>query len=279
MNTVFGKPPFEDWFLALREQEQTMFRVPLNTLSLEKIRGYVKSNAIDLLLPLRYEDMRFLSLHDVGCPYLSPPNFEIVRVLNEKNLFVDLMLYNELDDFLPEIYVICTDTPKTYKPIKYPAVFKPTVGLAGAGVKILNEEADLPEGQTNYIVQEYIEGSKEYVGNYVFYRGELLFSQVMSQVYEGDRHIKHGKMLNNEIVHDFDHQQFSRIFSLLKYTGPMCIDFKLIDSKVKIFEINPRFGGTIVCNYMTDVVQALRSQYEQIFLGASRNLSKLNKEL
>ena len=42
------------------------------------------------------------------------------------------------------------------------------------------------------------------------------------------------------------------IYKFLAYTGVTCVDFKICDGKLKIFEINPRFGGTVVKNNMIE---------------------------
>lgn len=39
-----------------------------------------------------------------------------------------------------------------------------------------------------------------------------------------------------------------RIFKEINYTGMACVDFKIANGELKIFEINSRFGGTIVRN-------------------------------
>jgi predicted ATP-grasp superfamily ATP-dependent carboligase len=53
-------------------------------------------------------------------------------------------------------------------------------------------------------------------------------------------------MIKYKKIDNFDWTPFEKIFTKLKYTGFACIDFKMINSKIKIFEINPRLGGTIV---------------------------------
>jgi predicted ATP-grasp superfamily ATP-dependent carboligase len=257
LKVVFGRPPFEDWARALIQAEQAMFSRSLHTITLHEIRHFIKSNEIDLFIPLTLADMRFSSLYDLGCERLSPQNFEIVRLLNEKNLFHDFMQYNGLADFLPDTYVVCTEEPRILQEIQYPAIFKPRVGAGGNGVQVLTEKSSYLEDRKNYIVQEYISGQQEYIGNYVFFRGNRVFSKVLTQTYDGEFTVKRGKMTDFETVDDFDHQRFSAIFSALNFTGAICIDFKMIGSDIKIFEINPRFGGTVACNYMTEVLRSL----------------------
>ena len=194
MKFVFGRPPFQDWADALMAQKRLLFKRVLHTVGLDEIRHFIASNKIDLFIPLTYADMRFLSLYDLGCQYLSPQNFEIVRLLNEKDLFIDFMRCNGLEGFLPDTYVVCAEAPKIYQEIQYPAIFKPRVGVGGNGVKVLAGKSSFLEGRTNYIIQEYVPGRGEYIGNYVFFRGKRVFSKVLTQAHEGDFSIKRGKM-------------------------------------------------------------------------------------
>ena len=72
---------------------------------------------------------------------------------------------------------------------------------------------------------------------------EIYYKSRESQNY----HISHGKKMRYTSV-KLDIPIFCKIFQLLKYTGFACIDFKIIDDNIKIFEINPRLGGTLVHN-------------------------------
>jgi len=64
------------------------------------------------------------------------------------------------------------------------------------------------------------------------------------------------KVIDNRI--DFCMDIFSKIFTKLNYTGFACADFKLYDDNLKIFEINPRLGGTII-NDRLDFVELMNA--------------------
>ena len=51
------------------------------------------------------------------------------------------------------------------------------------------------------------------------------------------------------------HALFAAILDLLDYEGVACIDFKVADGRPQIFEINPRFGGSL-CRDATAFIQA-----------------------
>ena len=52
-------------------------------------------------------------------------------------------------------------------------------------------------------------------------------------------------MNTTEVNHDKFLNDFENILSLMNYQGICCFNYKILDGKPKIFEINPRFGGTM----------------------------------
>lgn len=66
-----------------------------------------------------------------------------------------------------------------------------------------------------------------------------------------------------ESVAGLDDQHFEvfrKIFELTKFSGPACINFKIVEGKPVIFEINPRFGGSLFRpRFRTQLLEALRT--------------------
>jgi biotin carboxylase len=54
-----------------------------------------------------------------------------------------------------------------------------------------------------------------------------------------------------------DISPFLPLFEAMKYTGPLCLNFKYTNQGPKLFEMNPRFGGTLICNYFHAVLSHL----------------------
>jgi predicted ATP-grasp superfamily ATP-dependent carboligase len=53
---------------------------------------------------------------------------------------------------------------------------------------------------------------------------------------------------------------FSQILERLSYEGTACFDYKVVDGKPLVFEINPRYGGSLsgdVTAYLDAYVDAL----------------------
>ncbi|MNC96669.1 hypothetical protein D3C83_141030 [compost metagenome] len=51
---------------------------------------------------------------------------------------------------------------------------------------------------------------------------------------------------------------FCEILTLLKFEGLCCFNYKIKDSRPLIFEINPRFGGSL-CSYFYPFIRHLEN--------------------
>ncbi len=63
--------------------------------------------------------------------------------------------------------------------------------------------------------------------------------------------IKRGAIKNYKIINNLDNVNdsiFDNIFKKLNYNGFATADFTISDNIIKIFEINPRPGGSLVLN-------------------------------
>ncbi len=70
-------------------------------------------------------------------------------------------------------------------------------------------------------------------------------------------YIKKGAVRDNYLV-DVDISYFKLIIKKMNFTGPININFKLINKKIYILEINPRFGGSFVKSpYLYDLFYSL----------------------
>jgi predicted ATP-grasp superfamily ATP-dependent carboligase len=89
---------------------------------------------------------------------------------------------------------------------------------------------------------EAIRGRYEYVQHSAWIDGDPIVVVTGRQDMGDDLVIKRGSV-TYERCDDVD---FGAIFRALKYTGFACVDFKIKDGQPKIFEINPRLGGSLV---------------------------------
>lgn len=204
------------------------------------LQNGLKKN-INYILPLSKDD--FLTIKD-RTPYkILFPGIETFDLLDNKVEFIKFMMVN-FKDYIPEVYYL--DNVKLKDPV-FPVVSKPRYSRAGCGVKICHTAIEISGDKT--IVQKCIDEQYEYTGHVLCIDGKIINWKVIRFLYP-KYNVKTTNFPHNyENITKFDMTIFSDIIKSLNYTGGMCIDFKLDnESKIKIFEINPRFGGSAFDN-------------------------------
>jgi len=250
MKILFGKPMSGDWvktFNKLLDDNPTNYFM-MSIKNINDVNEFIKKHNIDILFPIKTEDAILLSKHKFNCFCVFPTDVNLIRTLNDKKLFYEYCNDNKLGQYVQKIY--------NKDNIIYPAVAKPRIGMSGMGAHILNCESDMLEKYkvNRYLICEYIQGSLEYSANIMSIGGEIIYCLILQQQHSTKPYIKRSTMTNfikidNELC-CFD--DLKLIYKFLAYTGVTCVDFKICDGKLKIFEINPRFGGTVVKNNMIE---------------------------
>jgi glutathione synthase/RimK-type ligase-like ATP-grasp enzyme len=140
--------------------------------------------------------------------------------------------------------------------LTFPCVMKATESCAGKDVHIVNSRIEYKRIENKFkgrkfIIQELINYDIYWTGHFFVYHGEIKFEIYYKAFNTLENFIKCGKITNYvRELHSKFRYIFDKIFVKLNYTGVACIDFCLdsVSNDCKIFEINPRFGGSIVHN-------------------------------
>jgi len=124
-------------------------------------------------------------------------------------------------------------------------------------MKIIKKEDILNEYFEKYIIQEYIQDNSEYVIHIIAKEGKIIHyfcyqykildienSEIFIRTKEfSDKHkielIKHKLSQDNLDI-------FEKFLLPCKYTGPCNFDFKYQNKQIKVLEINPRLGGSLM---------------------------------
>ena len=230
------------------------------TLKLEEI----KPNS--WILPLREEDIFALSNTHSNHVSLFPSK-DAIETCHNKARFRDFLLENGLSQFMP--YPISIFSPH----IDFPVIHKPVRGKASDGIRISANRLDILVNDVigriksrslkkRFLIQQYIPGGNEYNLYCVCVAGELIWSvaryrKIKSQIFRPE--IDHENDQELELTKDCM-EVFRKIFKLLDFSGPACVDFTLIDGLPVIFEVNPRFGGGLFtsANMRDSLIDCLR---------------------
>ena len=187
--------------------------------------------------------------------------------LDDKKKFADYAIENKLSQFIPCIYSKWCDRSADIL-----VIVKPRIGAYSYGVskKKLYEVQDWEFD--DHVVQEYIKDPIEYAGYFVAYNGNITHSFAYMGnhgngefiKYEGgvfDTTPKTRVTLDDKIV-----KELELFLKPTFFTGTCCFDFKIKDGNLKVFEINPRLGGSLTLEEnktdLTDIIRKLINIYD-----------------
>jgi len=240
----------QDWMDALHPDSELWDKV-------ENADVVINSEARQNLLPTKIAEFRDViiplmesHIREIPTGYASlVPDSKSLEIFQNKQKFDELLSALSLSKYAP-LRLSLADSKV------YPIVLKRIDLNGGVGVELIRSEGDLIDAITsnmwagqNYILQEYIQGYNEFVWHAVYKDGVKIWDTTFEYVMEKNEFIRMANSkftikrvsLNIESLKVFD-----SILGRMNYSGPCNIDFKFQGSNLKIFEINPRLGGSLM---------------------------------
>lgn len=217
---------------------------------------YIKSNAIDVVIPMSDPTAQFLSKHKhsfAGLTKYILPDYPVFKKGYDKNQLMKIC--RERGYPHPATYDMADTNVKDIGDSFFPAMLKPNITTGGRGMKIINSknelESVLPENVKEYgpcHLQEFVKsGGRQFkVELFLDNEGNLINSSVIDKIryypVSGGSSCFNVTVLNDSLV--------ETCYALLKDIGWVGFaDFDLIedpkDQKFKIMEINPRIPACI----------------------------------
>jgi glutathione synthase/RimK-type ligase-like ATP-grasp enzyme len=248
---LIGLPELENWKTHIIKLQS----VYPNTIFVRKldnennVNKFCSENKINFILPIRYNQVRFLFENKINYKFFGPHEYDAIRILNNKAKFTKYFIENNLSEYIPKTYFIKTNSIDYKQEITFPCIYKPCIGSLGSNIRIIKNCSDLNfDLGNNYIIQEYVKNSNEYVGNFIVNNGKIIYSIILKETFTDDLYYKNYSAKNYSIIDITANitETFNTIFTRLNYTGMACADYKIINDKVIVFEINPRLGATII---------------------------------
>lgn len=246
-----------------------IFIIDKNDITKDSISNIIEKNQINLIIPLHYQQMKHILELKEQIPEniqtICSNNYSIIEIFMNKINFIEFMINNKLDTYIPKVY---WTNKKNYNDVISPFIFKIAMAATGEGSFIchncsyINAIQRIHKGK-DYIIQEYISGNEEYAFHSYIDHGKIKWWRCYKLTNDSDFFIQKGHMKSYEKVGNIDYSVFETIFSIVDYVGFACIDFKIKDNVIKIFEINPRFGGSLLRNQddMHDLIKFIGTYY------------------
>lgn len=182
-------------------------------------------------------------LHDNNIKGVMP-NINIINTFSNKIKFSQFISNNNLTKYAPITYQHINEIPKNKE-----VIVKPHKLHSGDGMYITkNIKNDID--MSNFVIQEYIDDPIEYCTYIVASKGKIKLAITYKYTYVTTKHIKQSVNNNNNIEKVTLDQQYVDQLELFllscKYNGVCNIDFKICDNIIKVLEINPRLGGSLM---------------------------------
>jgi len=203
-------------------------------------------NHFDLVVPLTIHAQKYLNAHPELLTEQKAiiPSDYCIDICNDKESFQYFLAKNGFEKL----------TPKMNEKLSFAYILKKKIGAWGEGISIIHdlesECAHISEIESkDYFKQEYIEGQDEYSSHIIFSDKRVVFLKTLKFTF-CDRYFVRGKNFEPISTEVVDHSHFKGIFedilNKLGYQGICCFNYKIIDHDLKLFEINPRFGGSMI---------------------------------
>lgn len=261
-NILVLRTQFSDWASAIdrvaaRSNGRIVVRDPADP---DTTIAYMKRHNLTAIAPTTYAQMKVIAaaygkFARAGLKVVTSPDHQLVETFDDKARFVRFMADHGLEDLLPDVYVVGSkDGVEEFAPIAYPCIVKLGVTFGGVGSTVhLDDRLPVNLGKfkpgETFLVQRFIPGGTEYGGHFYLESGDIKRSVYYESRRDPNIHIQRGRMSQNGYTrHDTipEHDTFADLFARIDYSGFACVDFKVEDGVPRIFEINPRLGGTLI---------------------------------
>lgn len=248
----------EDWIIKTEGKiDLTKFDIIYG-----KLEDQNYMNNFDAIIPLYESEVIYLNKfysNKFREKYLLPKT-DVLKICEDKKSFYEFMTKNGFSNF----------TPLVSQSLPIPFILKKRIDEWGKNAFIIQNKQDLNQYKEQllskeFIRQEYFFGKEEFTTHFLFKDDEIKYLFTLKFVFKNDCYVKGApsppfKTANITVSKtDFIHT-FTEILKSINYEGVGCFNYKIKDGVPKIFEINPRVGGSLpldVNNFLSSYVAQL----------------------
>jgi len=220
-----------------------------NTKLLGALVKIIRKEAIDIILVGSDPELWFYAknkgrIENVAGAKVVVSSMDVIKTATDKYLTSEFLRRN---NFPYVKSVLCADKKSLAEFIKknpFPLLIKPRKGYGSANVFIVDSKEELRvfgKRISDAVVQTLVgDAQSEYTTAVVYFKEEGIFEHIIFK-----RELHSGTTYRAEVIEDKNMaEQIRAITSRLCPFGPCNMQFKYVQGKVVIFEINARFSGT-----------------------------------
>jgi len=203
----------------------------------------IRPEDFDAVVPLQIMDYRPLLRHPElrGLKFLHPSP-KTVSLCDDKLRLTMFLISQGFARFVPALR--STGAP-------YPYVRKKRRGWWGMHCHVVNgagDEREFDPGDNNWFAQALVPGRFEFATHILRAGGQIRYASTFAYEMATPAFVRGAPEtpLHTEFIPGCDHLDvFSEMLARLEYEGTACIDYKVVAGQPVLFEINPRFGGSL----------------------------------
>jgi len=201
----------------------------------------------DIVIPLYEKDIHILNnrFSKRSSKYLVATN-DVVDFCNDKLRFNNFLIKKGFKDNIPEIL-----SPGA----GFPYILKKNLDEWGQNSYIVDtaekENALVHLAMdSNYFKQKYISGIDEHTTHFIFTNNKLQYHQTFKFTFPKTSFIKgmESPPFKTAVIVPVETAHadvFEKLLQVINYNGVGCFDYKIQNDVAKIFELNPRVGGSL----------------------------------
>lgn len=254
----------EDWITKSKGKIDTSkFDITYSPISEQK-----SLRKFDAVIPLYETEVHYLNTKfdsKNGIKFIIPKT-SVSTICEDKKTFYDFMNNNGFINY----------TPLVSDSLSIPFILKKRIDEWGQNAFVIQNEIDLETYKEQllskeFIKQEYFFGKEEFTTHFLFKNGELKYFFTLKFAFINDCYVKGVQSppfktaTITESKTDFI-PLFTDILNSLEYEGVGCFNYKIKDGLPKIFEINPRVGGSLPLdanNFLENYINQLKPTFFQ----------------
>lgn len=196
----------------------------------------------DLVVPLRIDQIEPARAANAdGRRRAVLPSAELVETCDDKLLFNQRLVELGFGDALPELL---PDPPG-----RYPYVRKARRGDFGQGIRVVRGPGEDDASAPDSFVQRAVEGTDEWVLHLLRVDGRVRY-RLCYRYDMGEALAVRGEAAAPRLIEPADPEPAYgtcvAILDVLGFEGTCCFNYKLEEGALRITELNPRFGGSLV---------------------------------